>query len=118
MRPEPFADCSQAQIAEVKEVVAAMNQDPTALATTGVTVAACKYMFVSGDKDEVYAKKGQEGVVFCKCNTCVIVGFHSAPTPRRAACARNTLAVVPPHPFRPSTPCVSTPASFRRGVVP
>ena len=31
-----------------------------------VVVAGVKYMFVRGDKDEVYGKKGQEGVVFVK----------------------------------------------------
>ena len=33
-------------------------------------------MYVSGTGDEVYGKKGNAGVVFCKCNTCILVGYH------------------------------------------
>merc|ERR1711918_1452 len=65
------------QIAEVAAVSAAMSGEPTSLAATGVTVAGVKYMFVSGSPEEVYGKKGNEGVVFVKCNTCVLVGYHS-----------------------------------------
>ena len=32
-----------------------------------VVVAGVKYMYVSGTGEEVYGKKGNEGVVFCKC---------------------------------------------------
>jgi len=66
-----------AQIAEVAAVSAHMQADPTALAATGVVVAGVKYMFVSGDANEVYVKKGNDGVVFCKCNTCILVGYHN-----------------------------------------
>jgi len=66
-----------AQVAEVAAVATAMGSDPTSLAATGVPVAGVKYMFVSGDSTEVYVKKGNTGVVFCKCNSCVLVGFHS-----------------------------------------
>ena len=45
--------------------------------TAQVVVAGVKYMFVSGDANEVYCKKGNEGVVFCKCNTCILVGYHN-----------------------------------------
>jgi profilin len=65
-----------AQIAEVAAVSAAQAADPTSLAGSGIVVAGVKYMFVSGDKDEVYGKKGNTGVVFCKCNTCILVGYH------------------------------------------
>ena len=56
-----------AQIAEVAFVSGPMAADPAAMAGSGVVVAGVKYMFVSGDNAEVYVKKGQEGVVFCKC---------------------------------------------------
>merc|ERR1719453_1128164 len=54
-----------------------MAADPAAMAGSGVVVAGVKYMFVSGDASEVYVKKGQEGVLFCKCNTCILVGYHN-----------------------------------------
>jgi len=66
-----------AQIAEVASVSSHMAADANALAATGVVVAGEKFMFVSGSDSEVYVKKGNEGVVFCKCNTCVIVGHHN-----------------------------------------
>jgi hypothetical protein len=47
----------QAQVAEVKAVSDAMAADPDALAGTGVTIAGVKYMYISGDKQQVYAKK-------------------------------------------------------------
>ena len=34
-------------------------------------------MFVRGSADEVYGKKGNDGVIFCKCNTCILVGYHN-----------------------------------------
>jgi len=66
-----------AQIAEVNAVSAHMAAEPAALAATGVVVAGIKYMYVSGEAQEVYGKKGNEGVVFCKCNTCILVATHS-----------------------------------------
>lgn len=65
-----------AQVAEVASVSAHMSADPSALAATGVVVAGVKYMYVRGDADEVYVKKGNEGVIFAKCNTCILVGYH------------------------------------------
>merc|ERR1712087_789765 len=53
-----------------------MQADATTLAGTGALVAGVKYMFVRGSGDEVYVKKGNTGVVFCKCNTCILVGYH------------------------------------------
>ena len=42
------------------------------------TVAGVKYTYVSGSKNaEIYVKKGATGVVFCRCNTCIIVGYHN-----------------------------------------
>ena len=47
------------------------------LAATGATVAGVKYMFVRGEENaEIYVKKGATGVVFYRCNTCIIVGYH------------------------------------------
>jgi len=66
-----------AQVAEVGAVAGAMASNATTLAGTGVVVAGVKYMFVRGDENEVYGKKGQEGVVFCKCNTCILVAYHN-----------------------------------------
>jgi len=31
-------------------------------------------------------KKGNEGVVFCKCNTCLIVGYHNDKIQPGACC--------------------------------
>lgn len=42
-----------------------------------MVIAGVKYMFVRGDAGELYAKKGNEGVVFFKCNTCILVAYHS-----------------------------------------
>ena len=42
-----------------------------------MVIAGVKYMFVKGDEATVYAKKGNEGVYFFRCNTCIIVGYHS-----------------------------------------
>ena len=41
----------------MKAVSDAQAADPNGLAATGVTVAGLKYMFISGDKQQVYAKK-------------------------------------------------------------
>jgi profilin len=56
-----------AQIAEVAFVSGHMAADAAGMAATGIVVAGVKYMFVSGDSNETYGKKGQEGVVFCRC---------------------------------------------------
>jgi len=67
-----------AQVAEVAAVSGHMHTgDPSGLAGTGIVVAGVKYMFVSGSAEEVYGKKGNDGVVFCKCNTCILVGYHN-----------------------------------------
>jgi len=67
-----------AQIAEVAAVSGHMHTgDPSGLAGTGVVVAGVKYMYVQGSGDEVYGKKGNEGVVFAKCATCILVGYHN-----------------------------------------
>ena len=67
----------QAQVAEVA-AVSAHFAAPPGLAATGVTVAGVKYMFVSGEENaEIYVKKGAEGVVFVRCNTCILVGYHN-----------------------------------------
>ena len=42
------------------------------------TVAGVKYTYVRGSKnEEIYVKNGATGVVFCRCNTCIIVGYHN-----------------------------------------
>lgn len=67
----------QAQVAEVA-AVSAHFAAPSGLAATGATVAGVKYMFVRGEENaEIYVKKGAEGVVFYRCNTCIIVGYHN-----------------------------------------
>ena len=67
-----------AQVAEVKVVADALaTGDPSCLAGTGAVVAGVKYMFVRGDADSVYVKKGAEGVYFFMCNTCVVVAYHN-----------------------------------------
>lgn len=71
-----------AQVAEVAHVSAHMHADRASdLTTSGVKVAGQSYMFISGDSSEVYAKTmrpgSKEGVVFCKCNTCIILAHHN-----------------------------------------
>ena len=76
-----------AQVAEVGLVAKEMIADTTTnLAGTGVVIAGIKYMFVSGSHDEVYAKKGNTGVVIQKCNTCVIVCTHGEHPPFSNSC--------------------------------
>ena len=87
-----------AQVAEVNSVSAAMAADPTALAASGVVVAGVKYMFVSGDANEVYVKKGNGGGVFAKCNTCITVGYHGAPRHQQAPLPIPPLSGVRFHP--------------------
>lgn len=66
-----------AQVAEVA-AVSAHFAEPTGLAATGVTIAGVKYMFVRGSSnEEIYAKKGNDGVFFFRCNTCIIVAHHN-----------------------------------------
>jgi len=68
----PFA----AQVAEVA-AVSAHFAAPSGLAATGATIAGVKYMFVRGEENaEIYVKKGNTGVYFYRCNTCIIVAFH------------------------------------------
>jgi len=65
-----------AQVAEVA-AVSAHFAAPAGLAATGAVVAGVKYMFVQGEENvEIYVKKGATGVVFCRCNTCIIVAYH------------------------------------------
>ena len=65
-----------AQVAEVA-AVSGHFAAPAGLAANGAVIAGVKYMFVSGEENnEIYVKKGNTGVVFCRCNTCIIVGFH------------------------------------------
>ena len=73
-----------AQVAEVASVSAHFPA-PTALAATGIVVAGVKYMYVSGDADtEIYGKKGNTGVVFCKCTRDATPALRSVrmPLPR------------------------------------
>mmetsp|Transcript_7938 Transcript_7938/g.23919 ORF Transcript_7938/g.23919 Transcript_7938/m.23919 type:complete len:128 (+) Transcript_7938:51-434(+) len=66
-----------AQVAEVA-AVSGHFAAPSGLAATGATVAGVKYMFVRGEENaEIYVKKGATGVVFYRCNTCIIVGYHN-----------------------------------------
>mmetsp|Transcript_6556 Transcript_6556/g.21493 ORF Transcript_6556/g.21493 Transcript_6556/m.21493 type:complete len:128 (+) Transcript_6556:41-424(+) len=66
-----------AQVAEVA-AVSGHFAAPSGLAATGATIAGEKYMFVRGEENaEIYVKKGAEGVVFYRCNTCIIVGHHN-----------------------------------------
>ena len=66
-----------AQVAEVA-AVSAHFAAPAGLAATGATIAGVKYMFVRGEENsEIYVKKGAEGVIFYRCNTCIIVGHHN-----------------------------------------
>merc|ERR1711988_1860411 len=66
-----------AQVAEVA-AVSAHFAAPSGLAATGATIAGVKYMFVRGEENaEIYVKKGAEGVVFYRCNTCILVAYHN-----------------------------------------
>ena len=66
-----------AQVAEVAAISGHLAADPNGLAGTGFVVAGVKYMYVRGETNEyVIGKKGAEGVMVFKCNTCVIVAYH------------------------------------------
>ena len=68
----PFA----AQVAEVA-AISAHFADPNKLAGTGAVIAGVKYMYVRGEENsEIYVKKGNTGVCFYRCNTCIIVAYH------------------------------------------
>ena len=76
--PWAYSAAFAAQIAEVASISGHMHTGaPSGLAGPGVIIAGVKYMFVKGDKDEVYGKKGNEGVLIIKCNTCLIVAYHN-----------------------------------------
>merc|ERR1711972_236317 len=87
--PWAYSDGFAAQVAEVAAVSAHMQKDPAALAGTGAVIAGVKYMFVRGSigENEVYVKKGNHGVVFQKCNTCILVGYHDDKVQPGACCA-------------------------------
>mmetsp|Transcript_15549 Transcript_15549/g.50180 ORF Transcript_15549/g.50180 Transcript_15549/m.50180 type:complete len:128 (-) Transcript_15549:73-456(-) len=75
--PWAYSEGFAAQVAEVA-AVSGHFAAPSGLAATGATVAGVKYMFVRGEENaEIYVKKGAEGVVFYRCNTCIIVGYHN-----------------------------------------
>lgn len=71
-----------AQVAEVAAVSACLCNEPEAMASSGATIAGVKYMFIraskteGGEGAEAYVKKGQTGVVFQKCKTCILVAYH------------------------------------------
>ena len=66
-----------AQVAEVAAISGHLHADAAGLAATGLVIAGVKYMFVRGEtNDFVIGKKGQEGVVVYKCNTCLLVAYH------------------------------------------
>ena len=52
-------------------------RDLDALAAWRPTVAGMSYTYIQGDEHEVYVKQGSCGVVFCRCATCILVGYHS-----------------------------------------
>ena len=67
-----------AQIAEVAAISGHLHADASGLAATGLVIAGVKYMFVRGETGEmVVGKKGNEGVVVYKCNTCLVVAYHN-----------------------------------------
>jgi len=75
--PWAYSDGFAAQVAEVA-AVSAHFAAPAGLAATGATIAGVKYMFVRGEENaEIYVKKGPEGVVFFRCNTCILVCYHN-----------------------------------------
>ena len=66
-----------AQVAEVAAISGHLHADAGGLAATGLVIAGIKYMFVRGETgDFVCGKKGNEGVVVYKCNTCLLVAYH------------------------------------------
>jgi hypothetical protein len=125
-----------AQIAEVASVSGHMAAEPTALAATGVrgaltnhctfrrgggggcvradavvrgaqvVVAGVKYMFVQGTQDEVYVKKGNTGVVFCKCKPAASAAAPALVSMTRDAPPREAVpsaAMAARHPHRAVT---------------
>ena len=76
--------------AQVEEVAAVSDHfaTPPDLAATGVTIAGVKYMFVRGyENEDIYVKRGNTGVCFRRCKTCIIVGYHDDTIPA-GACAQ------------------------------
>ena len=67
--------------AQVNEIAAVSSHfaEPSGLAAMGATIAGVRYMFVRGEENhEIHVKQETEGVVFYRCNTCIIVAHHDA----------------------------------------
>ncbi|PYI20799.1 Profilin/allergen [Aspergillus japonicus CBS 114.51] len=56
--------------------VAAIFQNPSSAFTTGVVVGGEKFVTIKSDERSVYGKKGKEGIVIVKANSCVFVAHH------------------------------------------
>jgi len=77
--PWAYSPNFAAQIEEVKAVSVAIEKRTVAdeLGPKGAYVAGVKYMFVKFDDDHtVYVKLDNCGVVFARCNTCILVARH------------------------------------------
>ena len=95
LKGNPWA-CSAGFAAQVEEVAAVSDHfaTPPDLAATGVTIAGVKYMFVRGyENEDIYVKRGNTGVCFRRCKTCIIVGYHDDTIqPGACRCAVENLA--------------------------
>jgi len=75
--PWAYSEGFAAQIEEVKTVADAMKEGAAnVLGPNGAKIAGVKYKFIKADENTAYVKLESCGVVFAKCNTCILVGRH------------------------------------------
>merc|ERR1711862_221460 len=58
--------------AEIKKITEGFNNNAL-FSASGVTLEAVKYMFLRGDNEVVYARKGAQGLCVCKSNQAIII---------------------------------------------
>lgn len=74
--PWAYSPGFHAQPSEIAAVCAHWSV-PAVLAATGAFVNGVHYSYAASIPDEeIYMRRGATGVCFCRCATCVIVGFH------------------------------------------
>jgi len=90
--PVAVSDGFDATSSEIATVLAHFPAPASLAAKGGATIAGVRYAFGDGLPNvELYLRREQSGVVFCKCSTAVIVGYHDSslmPSACRAAIRR------------------------------
>ncbi|PYH85543.1 Profilin/allergen [Aspergillus uvarum CBS 121591] len=56
--------------------VAAIFKNPSSAFANGIIVGGEKFVTIKADERSVYGKKGKEGIVIVKANSCVFVAHH------------------------------------------